>query len=177
MKALETEKSEIIEKRLNAINAHEYDLETKDWCASRLKELDREIGEVKAELLKLGQDNKSKVRTFKQFIELKENLHHYWLAADDTQKRAFCGKLILNLNIKDRKIGSMTWQKPLCNWPKTPKFLIGGASRPCVESYFAALWLSLTEIMEKQELKGLILLAEMLETQLSENKKFCIPEE
>lgn len=174
LKDLEKSKGDVVEKRLSAINSYEYDDDTRNWCNSRLKELDREIGDVKSELAKLGDDTKARVRTFRQIIELKENLHHYWLAADDTQKRAFCDKLLMSLNIKDREIRSVSWKKPVCDWPKTPKILIGGAKRQRLEPYFARLWCSIGQETDDHQKIELISLAQALIQGRPAEDRFCI---
>ena len=56
LKSLEGEKASVVERRLGAINAYEYDDETKAWCLRRLKELDRDIGDVKTELARIGEE-------------------------------------------------------------------------------------------------------------------------
>ncbi len=50
LKELEKAKADVVEKRLGAINSYEFDENTRNWCNARLKDLDREIGEVKSEL-------------------------------------------------------------------------------------------------------------------------------
>ncbi len=78
------------------------------------------------------------------------------------RKRAFCDKLLLNLNIKDREIRSVSWKKPVSDWPKSPKILIGGAKRECLEPYFTRLWRSIGHDMDDRQKNGLISLAEAL---------------
>lgn len=177
MKDIEAAKNAVIEKRLTAISAYEYDADTREWCNNRLKDLDREIREIKSELKKLGENTTAQIRTFRQIIELKENLHHYWLAADDGQKRAFCEKLILNLDIKDRNIRSISWKKPVCNWPKTPNFLSGGARHQYLEPYFTSLWRSIVVETDDRRKKALKELNSVLNLGLNGDGQMRIPDE
>ena len=159
---LEAEKAKVIERRLGAINAYEYDIETKNWCQNRLGELNKSISAVKSELTKLGQNTNAQVRTFKQIIELKENLHRYWLQADDAQKKAIAEKLLLNLDINKANIRSVTWQKPVSDWPKIPNFQNGGANRQLLEPYFYRLWCSLMLPTPERQINHLQKLAELM---------------
>ena len=43
---LQAQRADIVEKRLNAISAYEYDVETKKWCNDRLKAIDQDLSEV-----------------------------------------------------------------------------------------------------------------------------------
>jgi len=137
---LETEKSDVINKKLAAIQAYQYDDETKNWCRSKLKELDKDIGGLKADLKKCTADSKYAVANFKKFIELKENLHWYWHNANEAQKKALAEILVLNCVVRGQEIRSISWKSPLADVPKSPEFYRGGASCHSIEPYLAKLW-------------------------------------
>lgn len=169
LQKLETEKADVIEKRLTAIKAYEFDDDTKKWCSKRTKELNSEISIIKQEVRNLSHDQQSEVRTFKQIIELKENLHKLWLVADHAQKQAICEKLVLNLQINGTEIRSITWSKPIANWPKLPEFQSGGGNRQRLESYFAQLWSQQAQLTDF-DIKAMLSLMDILETVGDRNK-------
>jgi len=155
LKVLETEKSDVIRKKLAAIEAYQYDDETRKWCRARLKELDKNIGEIKADLKKCLADNRQAVATFKKFIELKENLHWYWHNANEEQKKRLAEKLLLNLIVKGPEIRSMTWKGPFAEVPNLTKFYDGGALCHSIELYFTILWKCLFKTADQSLLSEL----------------------
>jgi len=140
IQALESEKSDVINKKLAAIQAYQYDDETKKWCRSKLKELDKDIGDLKMDLKKCTADSNYAVASFKKFIELKENLHWYWHNANEAQKKTLAEILVLNCVVRGREIRSISWKSPLADVPKSPEFYRGGASCHSIEPYLAKLW-------------------------------------
>jgi len=155
LKVLETEKSDVIHKKLAAIEAYQYDDETRKWCRARLKELDKNIGDIKGELKKCLADNRQAVATFKKFIELKENLHWYWHNANEEQKKRLAEKLLLNLTVKGPEIRSMTWKGPLAEAPNLTNFYNGGALCHSIELYFTTLWKCLFKTDNQPDLSDL----------------------
>jgi hypothetical protein len=53
------------------------------------------------------------VLSFLRFLELRENLHHYWVAANYNQKEQISKNLLSNLTITGQEIRSASWLKPL----------------------------------------------------------------
>lgn len=149
LKTLETEKSEVIRRKLAAIDAYQYDDETRKWCRARLKELDKNIGEIKSDIQKCQADNRHAIATFKKFIELKENLHWYWHNANEGQKKRLAEKIVLNLIIEGPEIRSVTWKSPLSGAPNLADFYDGGALCHSIELYFTTLWHCLFETAEQ----------------------------
>lgn len=140
LKTLEAEKSDVIDRKLAAIAAYQYDDDTRSWCRARLKELDKEIGDIKSEIKKCLADNRQTVASFKKFIELKENLHWYWHNANEEQKKRLAEILILNQTVKGTEIRSINWNGPFAQAPKTPEFQDGGAYCHAIELYFTTMW-------------------------------------
>ena len=83
---------------------------------------------------------KSNALSFRQFIELKENLHRYWANANLAQKEKIVEAILLNLEVKDQKIRSTTWVEPVANWQKPTGKGGGGAYYPDIELHFEHLW-------------------------------------
>jgi len=50
--------------------------------------------------------------SFVQFLELSQNLHHYWLAGDYNQKEQISKNLLLNLMVSGSEISSGSWLPP-----------------------------------------------------------------
>jgi len=56
--------------------------------------------------------NKKKMISFIRFLELSENLHHYWVSADLKQKEQISKNLLSNLIISGQKVRSASWLRP-----------------------------------------------------------------
>lgn len=90
-----------------------YDVHTKDVFEKRIAELSEIIENLKIQKSEIGQNVSKKITSFSKFLELSENLHHYWLTSNYKQKEQISKNLLLNLTISGREVRSGSWLKPL----------------------------------------------------------------
>lgn len=96
-------------------------------------------------------DFEKKTVVFTKFLELSENLHHYWLAANYDQKEQISKNLLWNLIVEGAEVRSGSWLQPFSKSENVPNFLYGRAWNKVLELNFCALWewVSSTQASEK----------------------------
>ena len=89
-----------------------YDKHSKDHFEGLIEELSEEIQSLQEERAELRVEGGKNFASFKRFIELRENLPQYWIAADFEQKAILAKLVILNLEISGRELASLSVKKP-----------------------------------------------------------------
>lgn len=106
------EKQKLILQRADLISAKSYDRTSKDYFETRIQELSETIECLNIEKSELSKNNTQKIMSFVHFLELLENLHHYWRSANLQQKEQISKNLLLNLIVSGQEVRSATWLKP-----------------------------------------------------------------
>lgn len=112
LQAANKEKNKLVLDRANLVKEGCYDEHSKDYFEKRLGELSKAIEKWKLRKEELSDEPTQKVLSFVRFLELIENLHHYWLTADYKQKEQISKNLLSNLTVSGQEVRSTSWLKP-----------------------------------------------------------------
>ena len=107
------EKQKLVLQRADLMTTNGYDVHTKEVFESRIEELSEIIDNLKVQKSEIGDNISKKIMSFTKFLELSENLHHYWLTSNYEQKEQISKNLLWNLTISGREVRSGSWLKPL----------------------------------------------------------------
>ena len=140
LEKIKTEKRRIIHQRAELIAAGEYDKHSKAHYEARLEELSVSESDLKNERKSAQYDSGSRVLRFKQFMELMENLHHDWPAADCGKKAALSKTLFWNLTVHCSESQSVRWNSAIVDAENGPNFDSGRPAWNQLEPYLERWW-------------------------------------
>ena len=140
LQVIADKKSTLIQQKIQLSEKGQMDDVTLNHIDQQLKELDTAAVEIKRNKLNARNTDKERIVSFRQFLELLENLGHYWLSGDMEQKRTLSEKLLLNLVVKDKEIQSQTWIPLLASFATRSEVVGGGPACTQLEPDFSGLW-------------------------------------
>lgn len=117
------------------LNDEEY-----QWFEKQLKTISRDLQKAQHDYKQSKLAERSKLRSFRHFVEPLKNLHKHWDKGNLEKKRAISKKLGLNLTVRDQQLESVTWKKPFDQLFISGKIRNGGAQGQSVEPSFIQLW-------------------------------------
>ena len=113
LKQLTLERRRLLDQRVELIAANEYDKHSKADYETRISELAEAIENLQTQKNEAAESQDTKFRSFIQFLELKRNLHQYWIAATMNQKEQISKNLLSNLIVDGQVIRSTERISPL----------------------------------------------------------------
>ena len=109
---LTKQKNALIETKADLIRQGAYDDESRKYFDTQIFELGERLENLADQKNGLKGNHDAKLLSFVQFLELSQNLHHYWLAGDYNQKEQISKNLLLNLMVSGSEISSGSWLPP-----------------------------------------------------------------
>ena len=109
---LRKERSELIKQRAILITKDLYDKDTRAELEPRIEELSELIDGTFSTKKSLNLSKEHKVWRFKKFLELKRNLHQYWITGDLQKKANFSKIAFLNLVFRGARLAILSYKKP-----------------------------------------------------------------
>ena len=140
LKQLTLERRRLLDQRVELIAANEYDKHSKADYETRISELAEAIENLQTQKNEATETQETKFRSFIQFLELKRNLHQYWIAANMNQKEQISKNLLSNLIVDGQVIRSTERISPLWEAENQAFFSIGEAQGVVLEPKFQELW-------------------------------------
>lgn len=140
LKQLTLDRRLLIQQRIDLIEADAYDKHSKDDYETRVSELSDAMENLKNQKDETAQNRGMKFKSFVQFLELKRNLHQYWLAANMNQKEQISKNLLSNLIVDGQVIRSVERISPLWEAENKAFYCIGEAQGVVLEPKLQELW-------------------------------------
>ena len=145
LKKHEEEKRALIQQKAELVSAGAFDSVTKEFIDSRLNKVQEGLLALSRRRSGGVKSDKRKVLSFKKFLELSLNLHRYWDNSNPEEKGEISKKLVLNLQVENAGVRSVSWIPPFSEGPKNRNFLNGRAQSKVLEPWFWQVWSGLEE--------------------------------